>query len=495
MELPPQWKIHDVFHADLLTPYHETKLHGANFVRPPPDLINGEEEYKIEEVLQSRKFGRECKVQYLVKWKGYPDSENQWVDWDDLHADKALVDFKKKNPDAASHIKAGVERTEDSITNNSMSDNDHSSPLLAAILGANLPPEVRQLFLKWQPTVPSSWTTPPESEGEDTTISTGSSPICQDYYQPQTLIPTNLSLRAAHTPYTTDHTLPHNSDHSSEDSFPCPMPEITNTTPSPDPIPILPRPLLEGKHSLGLIPSHSGSQDPRSPLQIGRTSLPSQEAQALHGDTRGMSPPGADDVTGTTDKWEKADLGITWEDYGPRPQVLPGYMLNEGTDYVPFDIRLPSGELKPAKYIKLEYGEDPLIYSMIDGDPHQYIESFQVTPFPSTRLLCTYTSNQLEFFEDNHDLCPEINSAVFHLFDKSAMAKVECYWINKKKLKWEYEELQQVQHDIWKWKLTLGGCARRIAGACIYQCIMLVNRSKMWALMDEYKACHHGRRS
>ena len=118
-------------------------------MRPPPDLINGEEEYEIEEVLQLRKFGREHKVQYLVKWKGYPDLENQWVDWDDLHADEALADFKKKNPNAASHIKAGVERTEDSITNNSMSDNDHSSPPLAAILGADLPPEVQQLFLNW----------------------------------------------------------------------------------------------------------------------------------------------------------------------------------------------------------------------------------------------------------------------------------------------------------------------------------------------------------
>ena len=26
LELPPQWKIHDIFHVDLLTPYHETKL-------------------------------------------------------------------------------------------------------------------------------------------------------------------------------------------------------------------------------------------------------------------------------------------------------------------------------------------------------------------------------------------------------------------------------------------------------------------------------------
>src|SRR6202012_5154823 len=100
-----------------------------------------------------------------------------------------------------------------------MSDNDHSSPPLIAISGANLPPEVRQLFLNWRPTVPSSWTTPPESNIEGTAVSTGSSPIRRDYYQPQTLIPTNLSLHAAHPPYTTHNTLSHDSNHSSEDSF------------------------------------------------------------------------------------------------------------------------------------------------------------------------------------------------------------------------------------------------------------------------------------
>ena len=97
-------------------------------------------------------------------------------------------------------------------------------------------------------------------------------------------------------------------------------------------------------------------------------------------------------------------------------------------------------------------------------------------------------TSQLEFFEDNHDLCPEIGSAVAHLYDKSAMAKVECYRINKKKLKHEYKELQQIQHDIWKQELTLGGCARRMARAHIYQRIELINQARLHILMDEYKA-------
>ena len=151
--------------------------------------------------------------------------------------------------------------------------------------------------------------------------------------------------------------------------------------------------------------------------------------------------------------------------------------------------------MKPAKYIKLKYREDPLVYGMIDGDPHQYIESFQATPFPSAGPLRTYTSSQLEFFEDDHDLRPEIDNAVYHLYDKSAMAEVECYRINRKKLKREYEELRQIQHDIWKQELTLGGCARRMARARIYQQIETVNQAWLRILMDEYKAHHCGRRS
>ena len=240
LELPSQWKIHDVFHVDLLTPYRKTELHRPNFMRPPPDLIDGEEEYEIEEILQSRRHGKGRKVQYLVKWKGYPESENMWVDWNDLHADEELADFKRKNPDTISHIKGGTSQEAKDNNFTSMSNNDHSSPPVAVISGIDLPSEVRELFLNWRPTVPSSWTTPPESEGEDTAVSTGSSPIRRDYYQPQTLIPTNLSLNAAHTPYTANLPLSNDST-SSEDSFPCPTPEVTTTNaPSPDPIPIPP---------------------------------------------------------------------------------------------------------------------------------------------------------------------------------------------------------------------------------------------------------------
>ena len=71
-------------------------MHRANYQRPPPDLVDGEEEYEIEKVVDSRCFGRGRVLQYLVKWKGYPDSENQWVNWLDMNADEAIREYEEK---------------------------------------------------------------------------------------------------------------------------------------------------------------------------------------------------------------------------------------------------------------------------------------------------------------------------------------------------------------------------------------------------------------
>src|SRR6266478_4390040 len=86
LALPANWRIHDVFHASLLNPYHETNAHGPNFTRPPPDLIEGEEEYEVERIIAHQVFGRSKCLQYLIKWKGYPESDNSWEPADQVHA-------------------------------------------------------------------------------------------------------------------------------------------------------------------------------------------------------------------------------------------------------------------------------------------------------------------------------------------------------------------------------------------------------------------------
>ena len=63
-KLPEKWKMHDVFHAFLLTPYHENQVHRPNFSRPPPDIINNEEEFEVEQILRHHV---KKKISYQVK--------------------------------------------------------------------------------------------------------------------------------------------------------------------------------------------------------------------------------------------------------------------------------------------------------------------------------------------------------------------------------------------------------------------------------------------
>ena len=93
IKLPPSLRIHNVFHVDLLIPFHETKEHGANYTQPPPELIDGDEEFEVQGILNDRLFRR--KRQYLVRWKGYAPAEDSWVDAKDLHSPELLEDYHR----------------------------------------------------------------------------------------------------------------------------------------------------------------------------------------------------------------------------------------------------------------------------------------------------------------------------------------------------------------------------------------------------------------
>ena len=95
LTLPKQWRIHDIFHACLLMPYKETNLHGNNETRPPPDLVEGNEEYEVEAIL-SHCLHKNHETTYLIKWKGYNSSENSWEPESNLtNAEEELNNYKR----------------------------------------------------------------------------------------------------------------------------------------------------------------------------------------------------------------------------------------------------------------------------------------------------------------------------------------------------------------------------------------------------------------
>ncbi|KAI5116595.1 hypothetical protein M0805_006927 [Coniferiporia weirii] len=94
LKLPPAWKIHPIFHASLLSTYMETDTHGPPFTQPPPDQIDRHQEFEIEAIVSHKGNGNQCC--FLVKWTGYPSSENQWLPETALsHATKILKTYKK----------------------------------------------------------------------------------------------------------------------------------------------------------------------------------------------------------------------------------------------------------------------------------------------------------------------------------------------------------------------------------------------------------------
>jgi transposase InsO family protein len=94
LKLPRQWKIHDTFHASYLSPYKETDFHGPNHPEPPPDILNGEEHYEVEAILDHKGVGR--RRLYYLKWKGYSDKDNSWEPETGLDNAKALLRRYKK---------------------------------------------------------------------------------------------------------------------------------------------------------------------------------------------------------------------------------------------------------------------------------------------------------------------------------------------------------------------------------------------------------------
>jgi len=101
--LPPLMRhLHPVFNVVKLSPAPDDLIVGRCRNLPlPPELVDGEEEYVVEKILNSRMFRR--KLQYLVKWEGYGIEGNTWEYSENLnHAPEKVTEFHTKKPGAPS---------------------------------------------------------------------------------------------------------------------------------------------------------------------------------------------------------------------------------------------------------------------------------------------------------------------------------------------------------------------------------------------------------
>ncbi|PLW43215.1 hypothetical protein PCANC_06998 [Puccinia coronata f. sp. avenae] len=102
LNLPPSLRgIHPVFHVSMLQRHQPDLISGRRPPAPNPIIIEGTNEWEVEDILDCRVRGKQC--QYLVSWKGFGPQENSWEPDQNLDNCKELVDqFNARFPEAAS---------------------------------------------------------------------------------------------------------------------------------------------------------------------------------------------------------------------------------------------------------------------------------------------------------------------------------------------------------------------------------------------------------
>ena len=89
--------VHPIFHVSMLEPATPNEIPNRIQSPPPPLEVQGELEYEISEILDSKiDRRRACKLLYLVRWLGYEntDEEYSWLPSTELeHASELISDF------------------------------------------------------------------------------------------------------------------------------------------------------------------------------------------------------------------------------------------------------------------------------------------------------------------------------------------------------------------------------------------------------------------
>ncbi len=96
LKLSETMRIHDVFHSELLHSVVDDSLSDQKNESSKSIVINDEDEWEIDDILNFRRYRRW--LQYQVKWKSY-DNDFNWYNADDdefMNAQEMIDDFHIK---------------------------------------------------------------------------------------------------------------------------------------------------------------------------------------------------------------------------------------------------------------------------------------------------------------------------------------------------------------------------------------------------------------
>jgi len=89
LELPKSIRIHPVVNVSRVQLY-KPQVKGQKKTLPKPVIIEGEEEFKVEKIINKRTV--RGKEKFLVRWKGYIAEEDIWKNRENLENAKELVE-------------------------------------------------------------------------------------------------------------------------------------------------------------------------------------------------------------------------------------------------------------------------------------------------------------------------------------------------------------------------------------------------------------------
>ena len=91
----PRWRIHPTFHISLLSRYNQTREHGPSYANPPPDQIEGAEEYVVKAIVS---HNAQTPRRYLIRWQGYSSVDDTWEPETNLENARDILNaYKRRN--------------------------------------------------------------------------------------------------------------------------------------------------------------------------------------------------------------------------------------------------------------------------------------------------------------------------------------------------------------------------------------------------------------
>jgi hypothetical protein len=462
--------------------------------------VEGVEEYKVEKVLDSRRYGRRCKLQYLITWKGYPDSDNQWVNWDDAEgAQEAIQEFKCSNPDSETHIKASVDSpcppsptrissmsTSPSLTanwnfdtpenhaawdaitrpssyfapavtygnNNNVDDaatyNDHCQGRQSPGVDSNILDATTTL--RDVEEAKAHFPTPPPGRlSED---STGRPPVLEDgsgVVGRRLLIQgvrvtgeeegavgsPNASKSAGHTPYPIATIL--GSEDEDDNDILCGRCEnpIAYCHCSPTMLP----PCInvdkeEDDEETPVSPTETTNNEAR-PVEVHVSRR--MEGETNHGG-RVQAHRRRMYAPGTPQCQARCSLS-------PTPE---GFVHNQGLNYVPFHIPTTNGRsVTPAKWVKVHMGVNPMVWGCLYKGGVVYQGDVHATPDCDHGPTPEYTNEQLLCIHSDYRLRHEVDEALEQIGDKSLIAEVARFWGTMDGIQWIQKEIHEKEDELY----------------------------------------------